>query len=185
MKSRMADYQLCIAANQSMHCIGEPTSPGVELDRSLNFASYPKREDFFLRLFFTANLRQLFDCYQPINLNSFNLGQSRLHHLDSLYLSTFNSTFLFSPFIHITKNILVKFYKCTNVQKSYDLLFVSGQRRKKETNRQDFSWINPLPQNDYDVEWIENSSQTLPWTPKSLHFLSISVVVVREKRGRY
>ena len=148
MKSRMADYQLCIAANQSMHCIGGPASPGVELDRSLNFASYPKREDFFLRLFFTANLRQLFDCYQPINLNSFNLGQSRLHHLDSLYLSTFNSTFLFSPFIHITKNILVKFYKCTNVQKSYDLLFVSGQRRKKETNRQDFSWINPLPQND-------------------------------------
>ena len=101
MKSGMPGYQLCIdqSINQSMHWEGRLA---IELG-SLGLCRNHPKEDFFICIDI-SNLRQLFDCYQPINLNSFNLGQSALHYLDSLSPP---STFLF-PQILTTTNMLVK-----------------------------------------------------------------------------
>ena len=86
--------------NQSMHWEGRLA---IELG-SLGLCRNHPKEDFFICIDI-SNLRQLFDCYQPINLNSFNLGQSALHYLDSLSPP---STFLFPQILTTTTNMLVK-----------------------------------------------------------------------------
>ena len=116
MKSGMPGYQLCIdqSINQSMHWEGRLA---IELG-SLGLCRNHPKEDFFICIDI-SNLRQLFDCYQPINLNSFNLGQSALHYLDSLS-PPFNISI--SSNSHHHKYVGQRSLNCTNVRESCDFV---------------------------------------------------------------
>ena len=146
MKSGMPGYQLCIdqSINQSMHWEGRLA---IELG-SLGLCRNHPKEDFFICIDI-SNLRQLFDCYQPINLNSFNLGQSALHYLDSL--SPFNISI--SSNSHHHKYVGQRSLNCTNVRESCDFVklvnlpfcnfvFVGAKRTNRNVFFSQMCWLS-------------------------------------------